>query len=49
MTNSLQISEKVVVARQDLQQLLDVLAQKEYQLIGPTINVLIIMKQEKNS
>ena len=31
------IHDKVVVARKNLQQLLDILTQKEYQLIGPTI------------
>lgn len=46
MTNSLQISEKVVVTRQDLQQLLDVLAQQEYQLIAPTIKEGAIVYDE---
>ena len=31
-------NSRVIVAREDLQQLLDVLTQQEYQLIGPTIN-----------
>ncbi|MGB3653135.1 MAG: hypothetical protein WBA41_18215 [Rivularia sp. (in: cyanobacteria)] len=46
MTNSLQINQKVVVARQDLQQLLDVLAQEEYQLIAPTIKEAAIVYDE---
>ncbi|MDJ0677925.1 MAG: 4Fe-4S dicluster domain-containing protein [Calothrix sp. MO_167.B42] len=37
MTNSLQIHNQVIIDRQNLQQLLDVLAQQEYQLIGPTM------------
>ncbi|WP_088240609.1 4Fe-4S dicluster domain-containing protein [Calothrix rhizosoleniae] len=37
MTNSLKIHNQVIINRQDLQQLLDVLTQQEYQLIGPTI------------
>ncbi|MGB3757438.1 MAG: 4Fe-4S dicluster domain-containing protein [Rivularia sp. (in: cyanobacteria)] len=46
MTNSLQINQKIVVTRQDLQQLLDVLAQEEYQLIGPTIKEAAIVYDE---
>ena len=46
MTNSLQINQKVVVTRQDLQQLLDVLAQEEYQLIAPTIKEAAIVYDE---
>ncbi len=46
MTNSLQINQKVVVARQDLQQLLDALAQEEYQLIAPTIKEGAIVYDE---
>ncbi len=46
MTNSLQINQKVVVARQNLQQLLDVLVQQEYQLIAPTIKEGAIVYDE---
>ena len=38
MNDKFPTQDRVIVARKDLQQLLDVLAQKEYQLIGPTIN-----------
>ena len=37
MTNSLKIHNQVIINRQDLQQLLDILNQQEYQLIGPII------------
>jgi hypothetical protein len=32
---SLQISDRVVIERQDLQQLFDVLQQQSYELVGP--------------